>query len=102
MYVRLGFAVAAHLEPEILVVDESSCCRRHRVPKERCLGKMGEFGESGRTIYLFSHSIPAVLNLCQKAIVLEQGRLTFEGEAKRAVDYYIGTVSRTERKSESI
>jgi lipopolysaccharide transport system ATP-binding protein len=100
MYVRLGFAVAAHLEPEILVVDEVLAVGDIAFQK-RCLGKMGEFGESGRTILFVSHSIPAVLSLCQKAIVLEQGRLTFEGEAKRAVDYYIGTVSRTERKSES-
>jgi len=100
MYVRLGFAVAAHLEPEILVVDEVLAVGDIAFQK-RCLGKMGEFGESGRTILFVSHSIPSVLSLCQKAIVLEQGRLTFEGEAKRAVDYYIGTVSRTERKSES-
>jgi len=100
MYVRLGFAVAAHLEPEILVVDEVLAVGDVAFQK-KCLGKMGEFGESGRTILFVSHNIPAVLSLCQKAIVLEQGQLTFEGEAKRAADHYLGAVSRTERKSES-
>jgi lipopolysaccharide transport system ATP-binding protein len=100
MYVRLGFAVAAHLEPEILIVDEVLAVGDVAFQK-KCLGKMGEFGESGRTILFVSHNIPSVLSLCQRAIVLEHGRLTFEGEAKRAVDHYLGAVSRTERKSES-
>jgi lipopolysaccharide transport system ATP-binding protein len=99
MYVRLGFAVAAHLEPEILVVDEVLAVGDVAFQK-KCLGKMGEFGESGRTILFVSHNIPSVLSLCQKAIVLEHGQLTFEGEAKRAVDHYLGAVSRLEKKNE--
>src|SRR6266853_785132 len=100
MYVRLGFAVAAHLEPEILVVDEVLAVGDMAFQK-RCLGKMGQFGDSGRTILFVSHNIPAVLSLCQKGIVLEKGRLKFEGDAKRAVDYYVGAVSRAEREDES-
>ncbi len=65
MYVRLGFAVAAHLEPEILVVDEVLAVGDMAFQK-RCLGKMGQFGDSGRTILFVSHNIPAVLSLCQK------------------------------------
>jgi len=100
MYVRLGFAVAAHLEPEILVVDEVLAVGDMAFQK-RCLGKMGQFGDSGRTILFVSHNIPAVLSLCHKGIVLEKGRLKFEGDAKRAVDYYVGAVSRAEREDES-
>jgi len=99
MYVRLGFAVAAHLEPEILVVDEvwqSGYGIPEEMPRE-----MGQFGDSGRTILFVSHNIPAVLSLCHKGIVLEKGRLKFEGDAKRAVDYYVGAVSRAEREDES-
>jgi lipopolysaccharide transport system ATP-binding protein len=100
MYVRLGFAVAAHLDPEVLIVDEVLAVGDISFQK-KCLGKMGQFGESGRTILFVSHNIPAVLNLCQKAIVLEQGRLTFEGDAKGAVDYYVGAVSREDCQCES-
>jgi len=100
MYVRLGFAVAAHLDPEVLIVDEVLAVGDIAFQK-KCLGKMGQFGERGRTILFVSHNIPAVLNLCQKGIVLEQGRLTFEGDAKSAVDYYVGAASRVERRSES-
>jgi lipopolysaccharide transport system ATP-binding protein len=95
MYVRLGFAVAAHLDPEVLIVDEVLAVGDISFQK-KCLGKMGQFGQNGRTILFVSHNIPAVLNLCQKAIVLEQGRLTFEGQAKSAVDYYVGKISRPE------
>jgi lipopolysaccharide transport system ATP-binding protein len=97
MYVRLGFAVAAHLDPEVLIVDEVLAVGDISFQK-KCLGKMGQFGQSGRTILFVSHNIPAVLNLCQKAIVLEEGRLTFEGPAKSAVDYYVGRMSRSEQE----
>lgn len=100
MYVRLGFAVAAHLDPEILIVDEVLAVGDMAFQK-KCLGKMGQFGQSGRTILFVSHNISAVLNLCQKAMVLEQGRLAFEGDAKSAADYYVGAVSRNEQQSQS-
>lgn len=100
MYVRLGFAVAAHLDPEILVVDEVLAVGDMAFQK-KCMGKMGEFGESGRTILFVSHNVAAVLRLCQKGIVLQQGKLTFEGDARSAVDFYVGTFSRAEREDES-
>lgn len=100
MYVRLGFAVAAHLEPEILVVDEVLAVGDIAFQR-KCIGKMGQFGDSGRTILFVSHNIPAVLKLCQKGIVLEQGRLTFEGDSKSAVEYYVGAVSLPDHRNET-
>jgi homopolymeric O-antigen transport system ATP-binding protein len=100
MYVRLGFAVAAHLDPEILIVDEVLAVGDMAFQK-KCLGKMGEFGESGRTILFVSHNIAAMVNLCQKGIVLQQGQLTFEGDAKSAANYYVGAVSGEEKKNRS-
>lgn len=100
MYVRLGFAVAAHLDPEILIVDEVLAVGDMAFQK-KCLGKMGEFGESGRTILFVSHNIAAVVNLCQKGIVLQQGKLTFQGDAKSAADYYVGAVSGNAKKNGS-
>jgi homopolymeric O-antigen transport system ATP-binding protein len=100
MYVRLGFAVAAHLDPEVLIVDEVLAVGDISFQK-KCLGKMGQFGQNGRTILFVSHNIPAVLNLCRRGIVLEQGRLTFAGDAKSAVEYYVGATSRSEDRSDS-
>jgi lipopolysaccharide transport system ATP-binding protein len=100
MYVRLGFAVAAHLDPEILVVDEALAVGDMAFQK-KCLGKMGEFGESGRTILFVSHSIPAILSLCQKGIVLEKGRVVFEGSAKNAVERYVRTFSHLDAASQT-
>lgn len=100
MYVRLGFAVAAHLDPEILVVDEALAVGDMAFQK-KCLGKMGEFGESGRTILFVSHNIPAVLGLCQKGIVLEQGRVVFEGSARSAVEHYVHKFSPPEPTNET-
>jgi len=92
MYVRLGFAVAAHLDPEILIVDEVLAVGDMAFQK-KCLGKMGEFGESGRTILFVSHNLRAILNLCQRGIVLEKGKLTFDSDAKRAAEYYAHAVA---------
>jgi lipopolysaccharide transport system ATP-binding protein len=88
MYVRLAFAVAAHLEPEILVVDEVLAVGDTAFQK-KCLGKLGGIGQAGRTVLFVSHNMPAVINLCQKAIVLDRGRMTFQGDARSAVDFYI-------------
>ncbi len=92
MYVRLGFAVAAHLDPEILIVDEVLAVGDMAFQK-KCLGKMGEFGESGRTILFVSHNLRAILSLCQRGIVLEKGRLTFDSDAKSAAEYYAHAVA---------
>jgi len=88
MYVRLAFAVAAHLNPEILVIDEVLAVGDAAFQK-KCLGKMNEASRSGRTVVFVSHNMATVENLCQQAIVLEQGQLVFRGTAKAAVQHYL-------------
>jgi lipopolysaccharide transport system ATP-binding protein len=95
MYVRLAFAVAAHLEPEILVVDEVLAVGDTAFQK-KCLGKLGGIGQAGRTVLFVSHNMPAVMNLCQKAIVLDRGRMAFQGDAKSAIEFYFSTLTDTE------
>ena len=92
MYIRLAFAVAAHLNPEILVVDEVLAVGDMAFQK-KCLGKMNEVSKGGRTILFVSHNMAAVQNLCQRGIVLSQGRLIFHGTAKEAIDFYLHSVS---------
>lgn len=88
MMVRLGFSVAAHLEPEILIVDEVLAVGDADFQK-KCLGKLGEAGKSGRTILFVSHNMGSVQNLCDSAILLENGLLTFAGSARDVVDRYL-------------
>jgi lipopolysaccharide transport system ATP-binding protein len=92
MYVRLAFAVAAHLEPEILVVDEVLAVGDQAF-QTKCLGRMSEVGRSGRTVLFVSHNLATVLNLCQKVIVLDQGRLAFEGESDQGVRFYMNRLT---------
>jgi homopolymeric O-antigen transport system ATP-binding protein len=87
MKVRLAFAVAAHLEPEILVVDEVLAVGDVAFQK-KCLGKMAEACAQSRTILFVSHNLAAVEALCKRAIVLEQGSVVFSGTAKEAIQYY--------------
>jgi homopolymeric O-antigen transport system ATP-binding protein len=88
MYIRLAFSVAAHLNPEILVVDEVLAVGDMAFQK-KCLGKMNDVSRSGRTILFVSHNISAIEHLCQRGIVLTQGKLAFSGTAKEAVQYYV-------------
>ena len=88
MYVRLAFAVAAHLEPEILLVDEVLAVGDAAFQK-KCLGKMSEVSKGGRTVILISHNMAAVENLCHKGIVIEQGRVTFSGDMNSAIQRYL-------------
>lgn len=88
MYVRLAFAVAAHLDPEILVVDEVLAVG-DVLFQEKCIGKMGEIGKEGRTVLFVSHNLTAVKALCTRAIVIEEGEIIFHGEVDSAVDYYL-------------
>jgi homopolymeric O-antigen transport system ATP-binding protein len=92
MYVRLAFAVAAHLNPEILVVDEVLAVGDMAFQK-KCLGKMDEVSQGGRTVLFVSHNMAAVENLCRRGIVLDQGNLVFQGTAKEAVHYYLNSMS---------
>jgi lipopolysaccharide transport system ATP-binding protein len=80
MYVRLAFAVAAHLEPEILVVDEVLAVGDAQF-QNKCLGKMQEVGEEGRTVLFVSHNMTAVKSLCEKAIWLESGHIMSIGNS---------------------
>jgi lipopolysaccharide transport system ATP-binding protein len=88
MYVRLAFAVAAHLEPEILVVDEVLAVG-DAVFQKKCLGKMDEVAHGGRTVLFVSHNMSAVVTLCQRAIWLEKGQIALEGSSKAVVAAYL-------------
>ena len=74
MYVRLAFAVAAHLEPEVLMIDEVLAVGDMRFQK-KCLGKMNEVSNSGRTIFFVSHNMDAILSLCSAVYVIEGGKM---------------------------
>jgi lipopolysaccharide transport system ATP-binding protein len=87
MYVRLAFAVAAHLEPEILIIDEVLAVGDAEFQK-KCMGKMKEVAGKGRTVLFVSHNLSAVASLCNKGIVLNQGSLEFTGSASEAINFY--------------
>lgn len=92
MYVRLAFAVAAHLEPDILIVDEVLAVGDAEFQK-KCLGKMKDVSQTdGRTILFVSHSMQAVTNLCKKGIWLQDGKIREIGEANQVVNSYITNV----------
>lgn len=96
MYVRLAFAVAAHLEPEILIVDEVLAVGDASFQK-KCLGKMEAVGKGGRTVLFVSHNMAMISNLCQKGIVLKQGGVLFDGGMSEAVlAYYRDNLDGTE------
>ena len=88
MYVRLAFAVAAHLEPEILVVDEVLAVGDAEFQK-KCLGKMGDVATAGRTVLFVSHNMAAVQSLCRTAFQLESGRIVRTGDSKKVVSEYL-------------
>lgn len=98
MRVRLAFAVAAHLEPEILIIDEVLAVGDAAF-QEKCLNKMKDVGSQGRTVFFVSHNMPAVSRLCQRVIMLNDGRLTADGETHDIVARYMheGTHSAAER-----
>ena len=91
MYVRLAFAVAAHLEPEILIVDEVLAVGDAAFQK-KCLGKMDDMARQGRTILLVSHNMVSVQSLCTRAIVLRQGTIGFDGKPEQAIAEYLASV----------
>lgn len=88
MYVRLAFAVAAHLEPEVLIVDEVLAVGDVQFQK-KCLSKMEDVGKEGRTVLFVSHNLGTVESLCTRGMVLQQGSLKFDGTAQGAVQYYL-------------
>ena len=94
MYVRLAFAVAAHLEPEILIVDEVLSVG-DIVFQKKCLGKMEKVSGEGRTVILVSHNMSAISNLCHKTILIQKGKIEKDGLTRDVISYY-------QRQSEEI
>ncbi len=88
MYLRLAFAVAAHLEPEILVVDEVLAVGDAEFQR-KCLGKMSDVAQQGRTVLFVSHNMSAVMRLTSEALVIDKGRLVMRAPTPEAVDYYL-------------
>ena len=95
MYVRLAFAVAAHLEPEILLVDEVLAVGDAAFQRQ-CLGKMQDISRSGRTILFVSHNMPAVTRLCSRAVLIAAGQVVEDGPADRVVARYLSSELGTE------
>ena len=95
MYLRLAFAVAAHLEPEILLVDEVLAVGDAAFQK-KCMGKMGDVARGGRTVLFVSHNLAAVQALCQRAVLLRSGRMHLYGGVDEVVSTYHAEVSSTE------
>ncbi len=92
MYVRLAFAVAAQLDPEILIVDEVLAVGDTAF-QQKCLGKMSEAARGGRTVIFVSHNMAAVDNLCGRAVVLDAGRVAFAGTQREAISHYLAGTS---------
>jgi len=88
MYARLAFSVAAHLDSEILIIDEVLSVGDAEFQK-KCLGKVTDAARAGRTIFFVSHNMAAVENLCRRGIVLEKGKLTFIGKQTEAISHYL-------------
>lgn len=88
MYVRLAFAVAAHLEPEILIVDEVLAVGDAEFQR-KCIGKMGSVAREGRTIIFVSHNLTSINSLCSRALVLAKGSIAYDGEPSQAIQKYI-------------
>lgn len=92
MYVRLAFAVAAHLEPEILIVDEVLAVGDVQFQK-KCLGKMEEVGKHGRTVLFVSHNMATIEQLCSACILLGKGQLKFFGDTLETINQYLSPAS---------
>ncbi|MBO5166217.1 MAG: ABC transporter ATP-binding protein [Lachnospiraceae bacterium] len=92
MYVKLAFAVAAHLDSEILVMDEVLAVGDMKF-QEKCLGKMGDVADKeGRTVLYVSHNMNTIQQLCSRCIVLDKGRIIYDGDVEEAIRIYMGTV----------
>ena len=97
MMVRLGFAVAAHLEPEILIVDEVLAVGDAEFQK-KCIGKMKEISGEGRTVLFVSHNMASINNLCDRCIFLDKGQISFDGDVSETIDYYLSDVKNNHKK----
>jgi lipopolysaccharide transport system ATP-binding protein len=101
MYLRLAFAVAAHLEPEILVIDEVLAVGDAAF-QSKCLGKMGDVARAGRTVLFVSHNMGAVSTLCDRAIVMDQGSIAYQSRAADAISYYTALIGHQLRASRDL
>jgi lipopolysaccharide transport system ATP-binding protein len=101
MYVRLAFSVAAHLEPEILLVDEVLAVGDVAFQK-RCLGKMNDVAQQGRTVLFVSHNMALMQSLCQRGIFLQEGAISLDGTINEAIDAYLKTLEQMDAKDLSI
>jgi lipopolysaccharide transport system ATP-binding protein len=101
MYVRLAFAVAAHLEPEILIVDEVLAVGDAEFQK-KCLGKMKDVAGHGRTILFVSHNMAAMRNLCDRVVYMENGSIVADGKTDQVVEKYLESTLVTEAKASSM
>ena len=92
MYVRLGFAVAAHLQPEILLVDEVLAVGDAQFQK-KCLGKIKDVSQGGKTVLFVSHNMPVVEGLCEKAVLIDEGKLAMMGDSRDVISEYMRILS---------
>ncbi len=99
MYLRLAFAVAAHLNPEILIVDEVLAVGDTTFQK-KCLGKMSETAKSGRTVLFVSHNMHTIQNLCNRTILIENGKITQDGNTSDVIQHYLQPEMITTAKSD--
>jgi lipopolysaccharide transport system ATP-binding protein len=90
MHVRLAFAVAAHLQPEILLVDEVLAVGDAAFQR-KCLGKMGDVAKEGRTVLFVSHNMGAVRSLCNRAILISQGKILMDGDPSQVISKYLSS-----------
>jgi lipopolysaccharide transport system ATP-binding protein len=98
MYARLAFAVAAHLESEIMIVDEVLAVGDSSFQK-KCLGKMGDIARKGRTVLFVSHNMGMIQSLCKRCVMLDEGKMVKIGSTKSIVDFYLGGSSNTSSAS---
>lgn len=105
MYVRLAFAVAAHLDPDILIIDEVLAVGDAAF-QEKCLGKMKDVASQGRTVLFVSHSMPSIKSLCNKAVWMDKGQVREQGDLETVTDHYAtstlgGNIDLAKRKRET-
>jgi lipopolysaccharide transport system ATP-binding protein len=99
MRVRLAFAVAAHLEPDILIIDEVLAVGDAEF-RQKCLGTMNDVAGSGRTLLFVSHDIPAVENLCSRALLLDHGQIRAHGDVRPVLESYLASFSRSAEEAD--
>ena len=101
MYVRLAFAVAAQLEPEILLVDEVLAVGDADFQR-KCLSRMDDVAQSGRTVFFVSHNLPSVRKLCTRGILLMNGSITYDGMASDSIDKYLSGLQIRQRRGDTL